>query len=152
MIGPNVPQQEHLSKLVEGWFSDGRSWWEVDKLIDAQVRRMVAARATMIARTELTTAQARGLIAGWRTAGEAGFVSRYAVQVWIAALDERCTSGVCHELNGKLSTMGGVFRYSGGTVSAPAVHPLCRCTLGMRTLSPDEFQRAARENGWRIAA
>lgn len=150
LVGVNEPQAQTLSRMAERMWASGASWDQVAMQLQMQTRRMIAYRSMMIARTELTNAQAHGLIGSWQSARDAGFLPETAVQEWIATPESPRTSDICRELHGKLAPIGGSF-YSavlGYSVDAPAAHPNCRSTLGIRILTPAEYRAAARRYGW----
>lgn len=91
---------------------------------DAYSARLLQARATMIARTEVQIAQNEGRYEGWQQASDAGFLPAESNKMWIIAKDER-TCPICLELNGEI--VGWNESFSNGDEMPPA-HPQCRCT------------------------
>lgn len=86
-------------------------------------KRLRAARAALIARTELArlTAEAKRLMwAEWKRDGR---IDQYAVRVWHTHKDERMCP-VCKPMNGQRAAIGKP--YAKG-MAGPPVHPNCRC-------------------------
>ena len=90
-------------------------------------RRLLKARATTIARTEILRAQNNGRYLGWTQAVESGFVENDAMKKWDATVAS--LSGVvcdrCRPMNGEIVRWDESF--SNG-VNMPPAHPNCRCT------------------------
>jgi hypothetical protein len=150
LIGPNMPQAAHIARLINTWTQDGVPWSEITRRAARETSKAIRYRALMIARTETTAAQANGQEGAWLSARTSGAIPPTAVKTWIATPESPRTSDVCRELHGKLAPLGGTFPSSvlGYGVQAPAAHPNCRSTLGLRYLTPDEYQAAARRYGW----
>ena len=84
-------------------------------------------RATRIARTEMATAYNQGQQDTILTAVDEGLIDG-AQKCWLTAEDERvCVQ--CEGLDGDCVDLKGEFTQGGSTVSAPPIHPSCRCVL-----------------------
>lgn len=106
----------------------------IDRMVDRYEFRYRDYRALTIARTETTNAAAMGLQDSYEQAVERGAMPREAVrQMWRLALDERtcehCISVV--DLNPDGVPLGEPFDSDEGPVTAPGLHPNCRCSLEM---------------------
>ena len=120
--------------------ADGASLVEIKKAIE-EMTDFDAARAEMIARTEVITTQNMASVEAWK---ESGVVTE---KIWFTAEDER-TCPFCDELHGKTISVERNFVDKGGSVDAvdaddedvsydtdyraigePALHPNCRCVV-----------------------
>lgn len=99
------------------------------KASEATTARLVKARAKMIARTELLTAQNQGRMGAWKAAANNGLLNlQTAKKRWIVGPDGWAGIGVCP----KCSALGGQeipveedWPFGG---NMPPRHPHCRCT------------------------
>ena len=104
--------------LAEG-IDAGESIPKLASRISAVYDEAKGYRAERIARTETITASNRGALEGYK---QSGVVEK---KQWYTALDER-TCAECMALHQEI--VGLDENFSGG-VSAPALHPNCRCTI-----------------------
>jgi SPP1 gp7 family putative phage head morphogenesis protein len=90
--------------------------------------RLLAQRATTIARTEIIGAANDGRLAAWRAAQDKGLLKAGQRRVWVVTPDDRlCPS--CEAMDGQTVDLGEPFESDDfGTVDAPPLHPNCRCT------------------------
>lgn len=109
-------------------------------------RRLVRHRAERIARTEIMDAQNAGIMATWEKGFSDGVMRREAARVvWIITPDDRlCVH--CAKMIGERAEIqyGTAFETPLGTRERPPMHPMCRCTIGLSFLDPDEL--AAQED------
>ena len=89
----------------------------VDKIINKGENR-----AEIIARTETIRASNQGHLVGYKQAGIKG------KKVWVAKIDSK-TCSVCKELNGQEVDLDENFKFKGGEIFLPPLHPQCRCTI-----------------------
>jgi len=95
-------------------------------------RRLLASRATTIARTETIKASNEGQQAYWSQGVASGDISpATVVKVWIATIPSERTCGICSTMDGKTAPIDSSFTYGGGAYLHPPVHPNCRCTTGL---------------------
>lgn len=104
--------EELRAVLAEG-FAAGESIPQLRNRIEEYYSRANRVRATMVARTEVITASARGTEEAYRELG----VQKVE---WYTALDER-TCEECVPLHGKI--------YPIDEGPRPALHPQCRCVI-----------------------
>jgi hypothetical protein len=97
----------------------------------ARMNSMQTARATTIARTELTDAVNEGQKIVWEAAADEGLVDRGQVfKEWVSVIDDD-TSEICQELNGQRVPYNGTFYSSvtGESYERPSAHPNCRSAV-----------------------
>lgn len=117
---------------------------QIDKMVAAYHRKYLVHRAQTIARTESLRAANIAVLEAWRQAITAGKVDEDAVRKqWIVARDERLCK-ICAPIPG-LNPIRGVafgqpFATTRGPVSAPPVHPSCRCVIFVRAYERFELQ------------
>lgn len=98
-------------------------------------QKLIRARATMIARTEIQIAQNMGRQLGWDQARDNGYIDGTATKMWSATYRDNAYGPPCDrcsELNGVEVGVSEVF--PNGLLMPPA-HPHCRCTAVL--LPPD---------------
>ncbi len=119
---------------------------QVDKMVDAYRRRMIAYRARVIARTEALRSVHEGAAEGYRQAIEGGHIEANQLeQTWNTAGDSRVRD--THATMNQqvqpygvpfVSGAGAQLRYPGDPNAGPAESIQCRCAVGTRLLSPAE--------------
>lgn len=92
--------------------------------------RAIERRARNIARTETIRAANAGQMALWQTAEANGLLGPGAKRMWIATPGER-TCPSCHDMDGKTTGVNSPWSFEGFGISAPPLHPSCRCAMGM---------------------
>lgn len=141
IIGLRPDQIKTLENLQAALLLQGRSDADIARLLATRANRMLAQRALLIARTELTNAQAQGLLDSWKVAQNEGFLSPFAVKEWIQTPDDRL-SEICRELGNHAPVPINEPFFSnilGRNIMAPSAHPDCRSTLGLRELTEEQF-------------
>lgn len=114
----------YQSKLDE----EGRSQAQVDRMVDAQIRRKIRARAVMIARTETIAASCAGQQLHWEDQMAKGYLNnQYFQKEWIVTPDDRLCP-ICAAMEGKRTDIDGVFD---GGIKQPPLHVQCRCSTGI---------------------
>lgn len=108
---------------------------QIDKMVAAYERKLVAFRAETFARTAAMQAANEASAIGWREAIAQGLVSAAEIRrYWVVAADERLCA-VCAPipgLNDKGVDLDGLFATPNGPMRHPPVHPSCRCTTWIR--------------------
>lgn len=103
--------------------------------------QLLKQRCTLIARTEVMTANNQGTLHSWKHARDKKLILPQARRVWVANIAER-TCPMCRAFAGKEATLDGDFTSSTGvTRHAPPAHPACRCGQGLRTRTREEEAR-----------
>jgi hypothetical protein len=114
----------YQSKLDE----EGRPQAQVDRMIDAQIRRKIRARSVMIARTETQAAACAGQQLHWEDQLSKGYLNNQDFQKeWIVTPDDRLCP-ICAAMDGKRTDIDGVFE---GGNKTPPLHVCCRCSIGI---------------------
>lgn len=122
-----------------------------NRRIERFTQKLIGARATMIARTELLRASNQGELEGWRQLQDEGIFETETVKIAMIAYDER-TCDECLELDGEEVPLKEAF--SNG-VDAPPFHPECRCTIYVvpkdmprqESMIPEKDRAALEERG-----
>jgi len=108
---------------------------QIDTMVAAYERKLVAFRAETFARTAAMQAANEASDIGWREAIAQGLVPAAEVRrYWVVAADERLCE-VCAPipgLNNKGVNLDGLFTTPNGPMRCPPVHPNCRCTTWIR--------------------
>ncbi len=109
---------------------------QVDKMVAAYQRKLIAWRAETFARTASLQAANESAALGWRTAIDAGTVRASEVRrYWVVARDERLCERCAPipDLNPDGVGLDEPFKTpDDGFVMAPTLHPNCRCTVYIR--------------------
>lgn len=108
-------------RLLDG----GASRAEASARATAYADRLLGKRATMIARTETIAAASQGQLESWREAERRGLVRPGAQKVWMVTPDDRLCPQ-CEPLDEMAVPVHADFLPG---VSAPPLHPLCRCAV-----------------------
>lgn len=125
-------EQREYSRLVKQGLKEGAARVKAQSNAATYSDRLRSARATMIARTEISIAQNEGRYQSWNQAFEQGFMDPASLKMWMTAKDER-TCDICGPMDGEVVPWNGLF--STGDKIAGRVHPHCRCSMVM--LPPD---------------
>lgn len=127
VVGLTPRDAAALARYRAGLVASGTRPARVEDLVQAYRGRMIRARATLIARTELLQASNTGAQLLWQEAVAAGQLdpSEWRRE-WMTGGSRICP--LCAALNGKKAPIGGAFP---GGVSGPPRHPACRCTHGL---------------------
>lgn len=129
VVGVDQRQAGALSRIRQAATQSGATQAQVDSLVERTRSRMIRARATRIARTELADAYNQGT----RDTVESAFIEepqtlqRIRV-VWMTSRDERVCP-VCGPLDGTVIGFTETFGGPTGSLLRPPAHPMCRCTL-----------------------
>ena len=111
-----------------------------EQAAQAFARKLLRARATLIARTEIIAASTNGQVAAWQAAQRKGLLGWNARKTWIVTRDDRLCPA-CRQMGGQTTLVGSEFHsVLGGTVPGPPLHPACRCAIGLKLAS---VERAA---------
>lgn len=107
----------------------------VDARMATYVKRKIAARAKMIAQTEIMGALNKGVQQSFLDAQKDGLLPKDARREWIVTEDEilrQCP--VCAPMRGQTRKLDEPFMTgTGGETQNPPAHPRCRCTTGVAT-------------------
>jgi len=125
-------EQREYSRLVKQGLKEGAARVKAQSNAATYSDRLRSARATMIARTEISIAQNEGRYQSWNQAFDQGFIDPASLKMWMTAKDER-TCDICGPMDGEVVPWNGLF--STGDKVAGRVHPHCRCSMVM--LPPD---------------
>lgn len=107
---------------------EGRPKAQVDRMVDAQIRRKIRARANTIARTETIAASAAGQQLHWEDQMSKGYLNNNEMEkVWIVTPDDRLCP-ICAAMGDERTAIDGTFAFGG---KAPPRHPNCRCAIGL---------------------
>ena len=111
-----------FQQLIDDGLTVAQAYARADVLTTKYHDRLVSARASMIARTEIQTAQNQGRYLGWTQASEQGLIDGGTTKMWLTSPLDPCD--ICEELSGEIVQWNQAF--SGGFIVPPA-HPNCRC-------------------------
>jgi len=107
---------------------EGRPKAQVDRMVDAQIRRKIRARANTIARTETIAASAAGQQLHWEDQMSKGYLNNNEMEkVWIVTPDDKLCP-ICAAMGDERTAIDGTFTFGG---KAPPRHPNCRCAIGL---------------------
>ena len=127
-IGLTEKQMKGILKYQAKLDEEGRPRAQVDRMVDAEIRRKIRARANMIARTETQAAACAGQQLHWEDQMAKGYLSNeYFQKEWIVTPDDRLCP-VCAAMEGKRAPIDGTFD---GGYKTPPLHPMCRCSFGL---------------------
>jgi len=119
-----------VSRLRSRLEDEGAGAEEVARAVERETRRLVAARAEAIARTEIIGAAHEGQELLWHQAVAEDLLDpALAEREWIVTDDDRLCR-VCEPLDGATATLARTF--SGGFTKPPDPHPQCRCAVVLR--------------------
>lgn len=117
---------------------------QIDKMVDAYRRKLIAFRAETFARTSALQAANDAALAVWEDAVAQGRVPLEQVRrFWVVAEDERLCP-VCSPIPGMNPNGVGLresFNTPNGLRKTPVMHPNCRCTVWTRIVRPNVVQR-----------
>lgn len=142
--------ERNVTQFIGNGMSLSDAQTKAGVLADAYRDRLIEARASNIARTEIMTAANQGRAISWMQAGDAGLVDlSTAYKEWIAEGDA-CPD--CEEVDGELVLVDDTF---GNGEDMPPGHPSCRCTAVLvpadqadpSVLAAQEAARAERDAG-----
>lgn len=119
-------EKTQMARLIKGGVKEATARITAQNMAATYSDRLLSARASMIARTEINIANNQGRLEGWRQAYEAGYIDPATMKMWLTAKDER-TCDICGPMDGELVPWNGVF--STGFDTAGNVHPHCRCQM-----------------------
>lgn len=118
---------------------------QIEKMVAAYQRKLVAWRAETFARTNAIQAANEATVATWRAAIEQGAAIATEVRrYWVVARDERLCRN-CEPvpgLNADGVDLDGSFETPLGPALMPPLHPNCRC-VAVVTVEPKGVRRAA---------
>ncbi|NDB03718.1 MAG: hypothetical protein EBY38_08680, partial [Flavobacteriaceae bacterium] len=129
-------ENEEIRRLTKMGISEERARATAADRAEKYADRLLRARASMIARSEINMAEQAGRAEGWQQAFDAGYIDPSSMKMWMTAQDER-TCPVCAPLDGETVEWNGVF--SIGYETPGFVHPHCRCTMVL--IPPDRGTR-----------
>ena len=119
-------EKAQMARLVKGGVKEATARATAQNMAATYSDRLLSARASMIARTEINIANNEGRLEGWRQAYEAGYIDPASMKMWLTAKDER-TCDECGPLDGEMVPWNGLF--STGFKTAGNLHPYCRCQM-----------------------
>lgn len=144
-----TPQYERAVRNLENrLLADGLSIDLVSKKVARYEAKLLKARATTIARTEIVQAQVRGQKALWEAAASAGMFNRNtAKNVWktnhegITNRGNETPCPICEPMDGQEVPFGGLYTHPtmgqsnifGEPLTGPPIHPNCLCSEGLLT-------------------
>lgn len=126
-IGLSAPQAQAAANYRASLVKRGMPFDQITKLLEKYTKKQIAARAKVIARTEIMDALGEGALEGWRQAREQGFLGPNAEKVWITTPDEK-TCLICAPMNGVRVKLDEPFQTLNGEFMMPPAHPNCRCS------------------------
>lgn len=101
-------EEDEIKRLTKMGFSEERARRTASERAERYSDRLIRARASMIARTEINMAEQAGRYEGWQQAAEAGYIDPSSMKMWMTAQDER-TCEICGPLDGEIVEWNGVF-------------------------------------------
>lgn len=117
---------------------------QIDKMVAAYERKYLAYRSRTIARTEATRTNNMGIQDAWQQALDKGVVKEDLTRkMWIVARDERLCEvcGPIPSMNPKKGIKHAQsFKTPDGPISAPPIHPNCRCTIFYRVYEASQLE------------
>lgn len=121
-----------LFNYQKGLIEQGKSASAVEKLVEKYRKRLVATRATTIARTETIRAANMGQQMSWQSATAAGLITTKAERMWIVTRDDRTCKSICVPMRSQKRGLDQAFMSGKGyEVMTPPAHPRCRCAMGL---------------------
>ena len=136
-IGLTDKQMGSVLKYQGKLDEEGRSKAQVDRMVDAEIRRKIRARANTIARTETIAASAGGQQLHWEEQLSKGYIdNKHMVKCWIVTPDDRLCP-ICAAMQDEKTAVDGTFGFGGKT---PPRHPNCRCAVGLEEKEGAELE------------
>ena len=110
-----------------------------EKLVQAYRKKLLKARAKMIARTEIIRARNVGQMQAWNLTAQQGLLDkRFTKRKWISAINSPRTCEICKALDRSSQKNPVSFGQSymitdpvNLTIQMPPAHPNCRCSQGL---------------------
>ena len=137
-FGINTRQQRALVNYRGQLEKQGLSAARVDAAVAKRRERYRSLRAEAIARTESMRATNMGQQLLWQQAVERGQLDATGlIKTWIVTPDDRLCK-LCREMGTqRVDVLGEFDRVAVGevaeaTITVPPLHPLCRCTVGLK--------------------
>ena len=125
-IGLTTIQAGAVERMRDQMVKSGVKAGLIESRIARYAAKLLKQRAEMISRTEIVTAENRGRLNAWRSAGREGLIDpAKAKQRWMTVPDERLCD-ICGALDGVEVPLGETFP---GGYAGPAAHPRCRCRV-----------------------
>lgn len=103
-----------------------------DQRAIAYSRRLLRARALLIAENELNRAAIAGAVEAWHQLQEEGLISRQAYLEWVCRHEGEFPCERCEHYEGATVPLGSRF----GSGVMPPLHPRCRCILVLHDPAP----------------
>lgn len=132
-IGLDERSRGALARYDNANVQAGLSVAEIDKRYAAYSDRLKRQRAETIARTETMYAANLGQLYLWESAVRDGLIDPSTTKtMWIVTPDDRLCA-LCRQMTGERGTvpLGHAFDTPRGGMTAPPMHPRCRCTVGL---------------------
>lgn len=132
-------------RLLKEGLTGPKAMERAQMVTDTYRRRLIRARATMVARTEIQIAQNMGRQVAWTQSVTGGWVQGDSMKEWVST--GRSASGIvtcdeCRSMDGMKVKWNQAFPNG---VMMPPAHPHCRCTAVLlppdRGLGDDEWIR-----------
>jgi hypothetical protein len=118
-----------VERRRQALIASGAAQDRIDRETERYKRKLVNARARMIARTETIDARNAGTEASWDVAVNEGILDEGMLKIWIAKMP--CP--ICIELSESGAVpMGEPFESPTiGPIQRPPAHPNCKCSVGL---------------------
>lgn len=139
IVGLTRRQALAVTRLQRQAVAEGLSRREAARRARRYADRLLRRRALVIARTEVIRSSNEGQLQAWREAVARRLVSGQSRKVWITTPDDRLCP-FCRPMDGQAVALEAKFQTRLGNVTAPPLHPQCRCAIG---LLPAAIRRAA---------
>lgn len=130
-IGLNEKQGQALFNYHKNLVDQGVKGRRVEEMTERYSKELLKYRTEMIVRTESIRAVNYGQMELWNQAGDLGLVNLDRDEKeWVVTPDDALCE-YCEPLSGMRVRINGVFDSELGSVSAPPLHPACRCSMSL---------------------
>jgi hypothetical protein len=141
-IGLHPKYERAVAKLRDTLAADGIAGAQLDAKVERYAQKLLKARATTIARTEIVQAQVSGQRTLWQEAANAGMFNRQtATRVWRTNHEGETNRGnptpclICDPMDKQSVPFGGFYDHPtlggvnvfGDPLVGPPIHPHCLC-------------------------
>lgn len=121
------------ARLIKAGMSPLKAQIKADAMAEKYAAKLVAKRATTIARTEILHSSMQGRFMGWAEGVASNLIDNQSVKEWIAETD---ACPICKPLDGKVVPWDKPFVTEDIEIMMPNAHPNCRCVA---TILPPDF-------------
>lgn len=132
LIGLTQGQARAVTRFRDRILAAGGNIKTAEQQAAVYSKRLLAYRAENIARTELMRAANQGHLEMLYQGVDQGILAVSDIErYWIVTPDDRLCSK-CLQMTGATTKLGEPFVTPSGNMEVPPLHPMCRCTTGVR--------------------